>query len=65
MEIFNNFKTRSSSKSGYLINLKDVEIYFLKMKSIYCATQDENKDLGCSIFENKIRRLPESKKVLD
>ena len=40
MEIFNNFKTKKSSRgANNVVNLKDIEGYFLKMKSIYSASR--------------------------
>ena len=34
MEIFNTFRIKMASRGGtYVVNLKDIESYFLKMKS--------------------------------
>ena len=65
MEIFNNFKHRSNRGSNNVINLRDVESYFLKMKSMGFCKLGDGKDIGCSIFENKIKRVPEDRKIME
>ena len=40
LEIYNNFKTKNASRGGeYAVNLKDIESYFIKMKSKYYNTK--------------------------
>ncbi len=50
-QIFNNFRTKASSGSDYTVNVKDIESYFAKMKSMLNISQARRKILDAISFK--------------
>ena len=63
LEIYNNFKTKNASRGGeYAVNLKDIESYFIKMKSKCSNTKMTGKIWLATSSRPKSEDCPNTKK---